>query len=295
MIRGRYSRRGLRVNAWPAAWAVVGLVLWASLVPAFAQGRRQESRPPVTTVPVSPDLGFIATQPLHWVGTIVQESPPRLLLGQGDQVLILPAEGRTLKPGARLSVVRVVRPVLHPYSGERIGDLIVPRGIVVIRPTSGEQLRGEIVTSYADIGVGDYLLPYEPPPRSVVASRGAVRVQGLLIGSREGTATIAQGQIVYLDLGHRDKVEPGLLFMIFRGERPFGLQAYEIEVGLKRIETPTPLREPIPAESIGQLVVLSVEERTATALVLQSKQPLGRGDRVVSETERSTEKKGQAK
>lgn len=284
------------VSHWTGVCVAVGLVIGASLLPASAQERREESRPPVTTVPVPPERGFIATQPPEWVGTVVRGTTRTLMLGQGDEIQILPAAGRTLKPGDRLTVARVVRPVRHPHTGDRIGDLIVAQGVVVIRPTSGEQIYGEIVTSYTEIRAGDQLLPYEPPPRPLIASRGPVRIQGLLIGAREELSAIGQGHIVYIDRGRRDKVEPGLLFMVFHGERPFGLDAYEIEVGLKRMEVPkTPPRDPLPRESIGQLVVLSVEERTATVLVLQSKQLLGRGDRVVSEVEDASVREGQAK
>jgi hypothetical protein len=70
---------------------------------------------------------------------------------------------------------------------------------------------------------------------------------------------VGEGQIVYIDLGDRDGVRPGDIFMIYK-LLDFDSRLYEVAGEAARLLA----RE---REVIGELIVIKVRERAATALV----------------------------
>jgi hypothetical protein len=91
---------------------------------------------------------------------------------------------------------------------------------------------------------------------------------GRLGGVSLGVA--AEGQIVYIDLGNRDGVQTGDLFLVYR---PLGNDTPLFQLSDEARELLEGQRE-----VIGELVVLKVEERAATALITFSSGGLSPGD-----------------
>jgi hypothetical protein len=89
------------------------------------------------------------------------------------------------------------------------------------------------------------------------------------LGNLSG-GTSGQGEIVYIDLGDRDGVESGDLFLIYR---PLNLSGR-----FQNIDRAT--RELLAGERdvIGELVVLKVEERASTALITYASDGVAPGD-----------------
>ena len=103
---------------------------------------------------------------------------------------------------------------------------------------------------------------------------GTTVVPGVAGGPLDGVAggVVSEGQIVYIDLGDRDGIQTGNLFFIYRP-----------------LETSSPLH-PLPKEAarqlsgqrqvVGGLVVLKVEELSATALITFTSQTVFSGDAI---------------
>jgi hypothetical protein len=157
------------------------------------------------------------------------------------------------------------------------------------------------------VEVGDFLVPFqqisiaEPPrPRPFSptmkvtgAAKGTIvttkdvlvnsgsyfRGSGIVAGvqgdrlssTRRGIA--AEGSIVYVDIGHNQPVKPGDLFIIYREWNSDDMAPYLPEEAEKLRATHT---------AVGELLILKVGERAATALVTYSTDGIGLGDSVES-------------
>jgi hypothetical protein len=83
---------------------------------------------------------------------------------------------------------------------------------------------------------------------------------------------VGEGQIVYIDLGDRDGVRPGDMFLIYRPLN-FDSRLYEVAGEAARLLAGE-------REVVGDLVVIKVRERAATALATFTSDGVSPGDLV---------------
>src|SRR5437867_6715631 len=163
-----------------------------------------------------------------------------------------------------------------------------------------------VIHSCADaVDVGDILLPFQrtvvplpsrPRPFSPIAvttsgikgtivstkdvmlnfgssfkgTRQTPGVRGGRLGSVDrGVAT--EGMVVYIDIGHDQAVNPGDIFLVYRGVA-VDQRLYDFPTEVKKLKN--------TRSAIGELVVLKVGERAATALVTYAADGLMLGDSV---------------
>lgn len=140
--------------------------------------------------------------------------------------------------------------------------------------------------------------------------------QGRIVLARDGREAPSVNEIVYIDLGTEDNIKPGDYFTIFRrlgtgnvtrfrdeevtptasagfeSERykggKFSTQAQRVQdpnnTGVYGPMVTTPdikgSRPPMPRKIVGELVILSVQQRTATAVITRVAQEVHTGDYV---------------
>jgi hypothetical protein len=101
---------------------------------------------------------------------------------------------------------------------------------------------------------------------------------GTLAGAHEGRleplerGIASTGSIVYIDIGQDAAVNPGDVFIVFR----------EVELDSNLYSLPSEARKKLSSarQAVGELLVLKVGERAATALVTYSTDGLVLGDQV---------------
>src|SRR5208283_113850 len=98
------------------------------------------------------------------------------------------------------------------------------------------------------------------------------RMEGFVVFSAENTESISEKEILFIDRGSQDGVMVGDLFSIY--QRPARLRG---DYGEPKEE----MKE-IPLARVGEVVVVSVQPGTSTALVTRSLQPIYIGDLAVS-------------
>ena len=93
-------------------------------------------------------------------------------------------------------------------------------------------------------------------------------LRGSLAAIRGGQELAGKGEVVYLDLGASQGVQPGMRFIV---ERPVGTQEQQDSFD----------SAPIQANGdLGVVEVLSVLRHTCTALVIRSSNAMKVGDRI---------------
>ena len=115
--------------------------------------------------------------------------------------------------------------------------------------------------------------PSRPSARSRPAP-AAVDLDGRIVGTRlEVLTQIAEQNVVFIDKGKVDGVEEGNVFQVIRSGDPYGLP-------LTKAHLSQPNDPSLPAEVMGELMVIDVKETTSTALVMKSRRELLIGDAV---------------
>jgi hypothetical protein len=186
----------------------------------------------------------------------------------GDSIYINKGMKHDLREGDMFLAFRPLREVRHPLTNELIGTQIAVLGRVRIKAVEPEVACAEIVKSYNYIEIGNPIMPVselsvpmEQPQVGQSRSYGfkvGNQLIGHIIAERLGRISLSYGDIVFLDVGAAQGIQPADNFIVFR------------EVG-----------EGYPIQSIGRLTVLSVQKQTATALVTESAKPFEIGEKVV--------------
>lgn len=201
--------------------------------------------------------GFLADEPLQGVGEVVgAEEAGRDHFVEGDLLYLSFREGVEPVAGETFTILRLKRAVRHPLTREPVGYKVAVIGRVVLLERTEGVWRAEVLLSYEPIQRGDLLLPYLPPLEELPLLKASRPLEVRLVASRKEGYLLGEGDVVYLDKGEEQGVKPGLLLEVVR----------EGKAGL-------------PPKKVGRLAVISTRERTSTALILSSREPLRVGDR----------------
>ncbi len=203
----------------------------------------------------------------HEMRIVGAEEAGTVGLAEGDIVYLNQGSAYGLRPGDQLTVLRDERSISHPKTGEKIGVAVSQRGVVQVLVTETNSAIARVISSCDAIELNDWLRPFIqvpvplsakiPPPEKFVPIAEQDTI-GYIVSVKDDMVNFSEGNIVNIDLGKEDGVALGDIYYIFRG------------VSGQKIAT-----------ILGQLVILMVEEKTATGKVIYSLQELEVGDQVV--------------
>jgi hypothetical protein len=219
--------------------------------------------------------GYITSKPIPSWGTIVRSKEGAANLSEGEIVYIHLELGKEVQAGDRFSIVRLGTPVTHPVTKKKLGFLVSVPGELTILERKDEVAIAKINKSYAVISLGDMILPAKSVLPETTSFRTQEKIEGFVVFSAENTENISEKEIVFIDRGSQDGVTVGDLFSIY--QRPARLGG---DYGAPKEE----MKE-IPLVRVGEVVVVSVQPETSTALVTHSLQAIYLGDLAVSGTE----------
>ncbi|CAH2032457.1 LysM peptidoglycan-binding domain-containing protein [Trichlorobacter ammonificans] len=203
-------------------------------------------------------------------GVIIAGQHGRVLIGEEDTVFTDIGTNRQGTEGERYTILRSSSEVYHPTTGEKLGRRVVPLGSLQLARVTESGSRAIISRSFREVAPGDLLVPYHNLERREIALKASGRpLSGMIVESYTGNNALAAGDIVYLDLGISHGLEEGNLLYIVRDVK--------IEKGAV-----DPSLVQLPHEVVGAVVVVSVGNRTSTALVIKSIDAIFKTDMVIS-------------
>jgi hypothetical protein len=152
--------------------------------------------------------------------------------------------------------------VKHPVTGREYGRLIKILGILRITAKDSPGMYTARITLSFDVsGKGTMLMPYqEPTPIYDTPQTKTKDIAGYILEVMDGRTISGQHDIVYLDKGGADGVEPGDRFVVYTG----------------------PEESNFPRKLVGETQVILIKEHTSTAVVRKSTNILIKGDQVES-------------
>jgi hypothetical protein len=200
----------------------------------------------------------------------------------GDFVYLRSRSGVAFAVGNEFSVVRPAKELMRIkwYEGQgssvrSLGSAYEDLGKVKIISVTPHGAVAEVTFACGPLVPGDIVLPYQAraipqyTPRAhfdrFVLPNG--KLAGAITAAANNTGTVGTGRIAYINLGREDGVSPGQrfrIFRIFREEAGGGLWAYP--------ET--------PRETLGELIILSTQDRSSVAMVVSCRREIALGDGV---------------
>ncbi|HEX4945968.1 MAG TPA: hypothetical protein VFZ34_04870 [Blastocatellia bacterium] len=235
--------------------------------------------------------------------------------GQGEVVYLQTGGAQNFRPDALFSIIRPMGKFRSPYQrtgGRDLGVYVRELGVLRVMAVQGQTATARIVASCSDIQLGDLLVPFversapatdvsEPLPRYQPTSG---QKPGRIVMQREQREHIGARDVVYVDLGTENGVRVGDKFTIFRNKpddanifnfsdddivlrQSGGYESDKFKGGKFSNDHPYEARQKvknarptIPKKIVGELVVIAVEGKSATAIVTRTTQEVHTGDRI---------------
>jgi hypothetical protein len=216
---------------------------------------------------------FVTPTQVEESGSIIAAFEEKLMLSTADRAYATFKGEPPSKLGETYLVYETVRPIRHPVSGDLVGYQTRILGAAVVVARDPKAVTIVITGSLAPIERGALLGPWTEKPFRPVKARSATKdLDGFIVGTRQEVVTqIAEQNVVFIDKGKADGVEEGNVFKVMRSGDPYGLPLTKEQL--------SPPNDPnLPAEVLGELMVIDVKEATSTALVMKSRRELLIGD-----------------
>lgn len=255
-----------RFPMWLRVLTVLGAMGSLFVFPALTMAQDESQKPPDLLIGSQAEAfqgGYVL--PTEQVsGTVIGAREVKKLYAYGDILYVRFRPGSEMKPGDRVTLYRKTAEVYHPVIGQYIGRVIATLGVLEISTSPVNRVsEARVIQSFDSISPGDPIMPYKPPPAVPDQSTSGGTVRGKIVAFKVPRQVTAQGEVVYIDRGAGDGVSLGDRFTVIRQG------AWES------------MTTRFPDYTFGELRVIGLQERTATAFVMKSTDALQRGDTVM--------------
>jgi chemotaxis protein MotB len=232
----------------PLAWAADDLnsIRFGEPALAYSSGSIQRS---------TPQDGFV-----NVITGDNQTTGDHMILGSRDVLYLRLKNSGDVAPGDLFTIYRRAHKVFHPTTGQYLGHLVNRLAVVQVSQIDKDLTTVQIMRAYAAVSPGDPVMKFALPTDegAAVDQPTADDVEGRVVDSQSNMGImnlVAQRNIVYLDRGREDGIRPGDRMDVVRSGGS------------------------LPQRVVGELKILSMEDRTATALITKSVSRILKGDR----------------
>ena len=212
------------------------------------------------------DTRIVSPAELNDAPYVLEGEDGRIITGAGDRVY-----ARGDKPADKVGIFRRTKEFVDPESGEFLGLEARSIGAGNVTAENGDVLTLRLTKSNQEIRIGDRLLTSvnRPIATSFVPSAPEQDVEGQMIAVDGGVSQIGQFDVVTINRGERDGLEPGNVMSVLKS----GNMVRDPVTG-ETIE--------LPSERAGLMMIFQAYEKMSYGLVLQATRPLSVGDKVTN-------------
>ncbi|TLM75718.1 LysM peptidoglycan-binding domain-containing protein [Microbulbifer harenosus] len=198
---------------------------------------------------------------------VISGQDQRILMGAGEKIY---ARGDFREPLPSYGIYRPGPVYADPYTGEELGQQALDVGSVDLRQLDADNANTEfavatldVTRTSRDIRLQDRLLPTEERAIDALFQPAApeVPVDGVILGVEEGVTQVAKYDVVAINRGLREGIEPGHVLAIYKRGATVRDQIARQNVKL-------------PDERAGVLMVFRSFEKMSLGLVLEADKPL---------------------
>ena len=204
----------------------------------------------------------------------------RVVAGMGDSIYVRGLSGA--QPGQTLNIVHLGDPLRDPDGGGFLGYQGVYTGVARVERAAAGTGKNDlaklvIVSSSRETTPGDRLIRETlDVPLDFVPHAPARPVGGRIIAVTDGVNIIGQYQVIAINRGHRDGLEPGHVLAIWqRGERAPDRGGHTFGDDANRSFVPT---VQLPDERAGTFMVFKAYQQMSYGLVMSAVGAISVGD-----------------
>lgn len=197
--------------------------------------------------------------------TVIATDTSRVYTGTGDSVF-----AKNVREGVSTwQIYRPARPLQDPVTQEVLGYEAQYLGSARVTEY-GNPSTLEIVNANEEIGVGDLMMPTEPPTVFSYAPHAPEQaVDGRVVSIYRGVSETGRLNVVALGVGTQQNVERGHVLALYRNR---GVAEYKDEDGRETFQ--------LPEKRYGLVFVFRVFDRVSYGLVMETDGPVTIGDSV---------------
>ena len=189
-----------------------------------------------------------------------QTTGDHMILGSRDTLYLRLKNPSDVMPGDFFTIYKRAHKVFHPTTGQYLGYLVNRLAVVEVSQIDKDLTTVQVMRAYATVSPGDPVMKFVLPidEGGAVDQSSASDMEGRVVELQSNMGMmnlVAQRNIVYLDRGREDGIRHGDRMEVFRSGGN------------------------LPRRVVGELKILSVEDRTATALITKSISRILKGDR----------------
>ncbi|QXE92495.1 LysM peptidoglycan-binding domain-containing protein [Geomonas subterranea] len=229
------------------------------------QELREEAQP--VTFTVNGSEGFLIENGLKPSGTVISLHQNREMAGTDDIVYTDIGRIQGGNPGDRYQIYKKIGPVSHPVTNVILGQQVMPLGELQLSELEEKASKAIVTKSFQEISAGSFLLPYQERKLTITLKSADRDLTGYIVQTQTGNQALAVSDVVFLDLGKSQGVQPGNMLYIVRDVVP------DQRYANAKIEK-------LPVEVVGALVVVATGMNSSTAVIVKSVDTVYRGDRV---------------
>ncbi len=249
--------RSLRIGCFAGLLGALSFLAW-EVQPALAW--KFLPKEGLFAYPWIDGVGYVTPTPPAGMGRVVTtRAEQAVLIGEGEVVYVDVGTQHGIKAGDRLMAFSIQTP--RELGGLRMVTMEARLRVTQVKETESEAVVEE---SYRSLSLGSRVDRYQRFDPNIPLKPAPKAVTGNILWNYENQPAFGDGDVVFLNRGTADGVEPGQCYQIFR---------VPVE-GLRQPPASGHL-----TTGIGEMVILKVQDRTSSALITKSQLPLAAGDR----------------
>lgn len=204
------------------------------------------------------------------LGKVIASPEAKSNLSTGDRIYLEFTDPDSITLGQKLSIYRPQETALHPDTKEALGVKVLYIGSaeVIERGDDQQLLKAIISSSEREMERGDLVFANAEKLIEVNPTKNLVDLEGVIVDSLADISEFGQHHMVFINVGSEEGVQVGNRLAIAR--RGDGLMKFSAERD-----------QQMPLEPVGELMVISTQAHTASALITRSTLELRRGDQVL--------------
>ena len=189
-----------------------------------------------------------------------QTTGDHMILGSRDVLYLRLNNPGDAALGDLFTIYRRTHKVFHPSTGQYLGYLVNRLAVVQVTQVDTDLTTVQVLRAYAAVSPGDPIMKFVLPAEEVAGGDrpSSSEVEGRVVDFQSNMGTmnlVAQRNVVYLDRGREDGMRSGDRMEVVRTGGS------------------------LPQRVVGEVKILSMEDRTSTALITRSTSRILKGDR----------------
>ena len=208
-------------------------------------------------------VGFIRKEPVMPEGTIIRVKGDKNNISQWDTVYISETKGTTLLVGKRYTIFRTPDPIKDGAAVIGIQHFLT--GVLEITNTEPPFATAKIIESYRPILINDRIMPYNARSPRIPIVESPKGLEGKILFSEESVKVMGEFSTGFINKGEQDGVAIGQQYTIYK---PFNLK--QDVTSINRL-------------NLGSLIVVHVEQQTATILITNSETDIYAGTPILAQ------------